>query len=186
MDDPPFTSLQGQLLIAAPSLIDPNFWRTVILVAEHSDEGAMGLVLNRPLDVSVAEAVEPLEALVEHAEPVFQGGPVSPEAVVALAEFADPDLAVEFAFGQIGFIGADPDVEELVGATDRARVFAGYAGWGAGQLEAELAEHAWITEPALPDDVFTEDPENLWSQTLRRKGGMASLLALMPPDPSMN
>ena len=186
VDDAPFSSLQGQLLIAAPSLLDPNFWRTVVLVAEHSEEGAMGLVLNRRLEVSVAEAVEPLEALVDGSEPVFQGGPVSPEAVVALAEFTDPELAVEFTFGEIGFIGADPDVDELLGATRRARVFAGYAGWSAGQLEAELDENAWITEPALPDDVFSDDPEALWSEALRRKGGMASLLALMPPDPSMN
>ena len=186
VDDRSFSSLRGQLLIAAPSLVDPNFWRTVVLVAEHSDEGAMGLVLNRPLDVLVAEAVEPLGGLVADDEPVFQGGPVAPEAVVALAEFADPELAAEFTFGEIGFIGADPDIEQLTGAIRRARVFAGYAGWSAGQLEAELSEQAWITEPALPDDVFAGEPESLWSQTLRRKGGVASLIALMPPDPSMN
>ncbi|MCY4086417.1 MAG: YqgE/AlgH family protein [Actinomycetia bacterium] len=186
MDDESFSSLQGQLLIAAPSLVDTNFWRTVVLVAEHSDEGAMGLVLNRPLDVLVAEAVEALAMLVASDEPVFQGGPVAPEEVVALAEFADPELAAEFTFTEIAFIGADPDIEELAGAISRARVFAGYAGWGAGQLEAELSEQAWIIEPALPDDVFAEEPESLWSQTLRRRGGVASLIALMPPDPSMN
>ncbi len=185
-DEPREGSLRGQLLIATPTLMDPNFWRTVVLVAEHSEEGAMGLVLNRPLDVLVEEAVEPLASLVDDGEPVYQGGPVEPQAVLALAEFADPDEAVSLAFGRIGFLSAEPDADALGASVNRARIFAGYAGWSPGQLEEELQEEAWLVEPAQATDVFAEDAENLWSSVLRRRGAVGAMLAMMPPDPSVN
>ena len=186
MKDSEHTSLQGRLLVAAPSLVDPNFWRSVVLIAEHNSEGAMGLVLNRPLDVSVDEAVEPLSSLVDSTACVYRGGPVSPEAVVALAEFNEPDVSAELTFGQIGFLGADPDVEQLQAATSRARIFAGYAGWSGGQLEAELGEEAWIVADPVADDVFTHDADGLWATVLTRLGGVPAFISLMPPDPSMN
>lgn len=177
-------SLQGHLLIAAPSLLDPNFRRTVVLVAEHGDDGALGVVLNRPSETEVADAVPPLAWLVEAGDVVHVGGPVQPSAVVVLAEFADPSLAPLLVVSDVGFLPAEVD-PETIGETRRARVFAGYAGWGPGQLEAELEEPSWIVEPALADDVFS-DPEELWSDALRRKGGQYAVLALMPPDPSQN
>ena len=185
-EEPIEGSLRGKLLIATPSLTDPNFWRAVVLVAEHSEEGAMGLVLNRPLEVLVADAVEPLTALVDVDDSVYQGGPVEPQAVLALAEFADPADAVSLAFDEIGFVSSDPDVEALQSTVRRARVFAGYAGWSAGQLEEELAEDAWIVEPAQPADVFAEDASELWSSVLRRRGALGMMLAMMPADPSVN
>src|SRR5690606_32362653 len=115
---------------------------------------------------------------------VYVGGPVQPSAVVALAEHEDPETAGAIAFGNIGFVHADADGE--MGALGRVRVFAGYAGWGAGQLEQELEQEAWIVELAQPDDVFTDDPAQLWSSVLRRKGGQYALLARMPLDPSLN
>ncbi len=176
-------SLKGQLLLASAGLLDPNFHRTVVLIAEHSEEGAMGIVLNRPGDVSVGEATPPLEPLVGPGEPVFVGGPVEPQSVVVLAEFDDPAEAAALVLEDIGFLAAETEVEP---ATRRARVFAGYAGWTAGQLEAELAESSWIIEPALPEDVFAGAGEDLWSAVLRRKGGPFGVLSLMPPDPSLN
>jgi putative transcriptional regulator len=180
-------SLQGQLLIASPSLLDPNFRRTVVLVIEHNDDGAAGIVLNRPSDSRIAEAVPQLEALGEPEEPVFVGGPVEGGAVVVLAEFTDgSEPAVPVLGDAIGFAALDEEAEEIASVTNRRRVFAGYAGWGAGQLEDELAREDWILEPAHPDDVFADDPESMWSSVLHRKGGVYELVARMPEDPSLN
>jgi putative transcriptional regulator len=178
-------SLRGYVLIASPALFDPNFRRTVVLVGEHGEEGALGVVLNRPSAVTVADAVPPLAALVDEGDRVWFGGPVQPEAIVVLGEFGDPEQAAAVIVGSVGFLPAEVDPDEL-GALARVRVFAGYAGWGPGQLEGELAEDSWIVEEAVPDDVFWADPDSLWPAVLRRKGGPDSVLALMPPDPSVN
>ena len=178
-------SLQGQLLIASPALLDPNFWRTVVLVTEHNDEGAAGLVLNRPSPNPVAELVPLLEPLVDDGDQVWVGGPVQPNAVLVLGEFIDADDAAVPLFGSLGFPSLD-DPDEVVPVTTRRRVFAGYAGWGSGQLEDELERDDWIVEPALPDDAFTEAPDELWADVLRRKGGIYELVARMPEDPSVN
>jgi len=167
----PEESLRGQLLIASPALLDPNFARTVVLVVEHNDEGAMGVVLNRPTTASVAEAVPALEELVDDDEPIFAGGPVEPAAVVVLAEFDDTEEAAALVFGDLGFLRADADPSVLESAARRFRVFAGYAGW---------------VETSELEDVFSSDPEHLWNAVLRRKGGQFALIATMPPDPSLN
>jgi putative transcriptional regulator len=179
-------SLAGQLLLASPALQDPNFTRTVVLVSLHSDEGAMGLVLNRPSSVTVSDAVPQLEQAVSDAERVYVGGPVQPTSVVFLAEFLDPSPAGLLVLGRIGFPAPDAGIEELIEATARGRVFAGYAGWGEGQLDAEIEQGDWIAHAALPEDVFTDVPEELWSAVLTRKGGSYALIARMPPDPSVN
>jgi putative transcriptional regulator len=181
----PVESLKGQLLIAGPNLVDPNFRRTVVLVGEHNEEGALGVVLNRASEATVDEAVPELKLLVDSLEPVHVGGPVQPSAIVVLADFVEPDRAGSLVLDSVGFLPAEVDPDEL-GELRRARVFAGYAGWGPGQLDAELEEGSWIVEPAQPDDVFTEEPDDLWATVLRRKGGPFSLLALMPYDPSLN
>jgi putative transcriptional regulator len=178
-------SLRGHLLIASPALLDPNFRRTVVLVTEHTEDGAAGLVLNRPSLVEVGAAVPQLEELVDADEQVWVGGPVQPEAVLVLGEFLDPDDAAVPLFESLGFPSLD-EPEEIVPATTRRRVFAGYAGWSAGQLEEEVANEDWILEPALADDAFTEEPDELWRDILRRKGGIYELVARMPDDPSLN
>jgi putative transcriptional regulator len=179
-------SLKGQLLIASSTLLDPNFRQTVVLIAEHGEEGAMGLVLNRRSPSTVVDAVPHLEGLVDDGAAVYLGGPVEPAAVVVLSEFEDPGDAAEIVLGDIGFMPSEADPAEIGAATRRSRVFAGYAGWGAGQLEAELEESAWIVEPATTEDVFCAAPDGLWSSVLRRKGGTFAVLALMPSDPSVN
>jgi putative transcriptional regulator len=179
-------SLQGQLLIASPALIDPNFKRAVVLVAHHDEEGAMGLVLSRPSPATVAEVVPELLALANGDQTVYVGGPVQPSAVIAIAEFDASEASDASIFGHVGFVTEDADPDDLVGVALRVRVFAGYAGWGPGQLEAEVAEPSWIIEPAREEDVFAEDPSELWRVVLRRKGGQFALLARMPDDPSVN
>jgi putative transcriptional regulator len=179
-------SLAGQLLLASPTLLDPNFSRTVVLIGVHSEEGALGVVLNRPSVVTVEEAVPALGGAVGEQEPVYVGGPVQPASVVLLAEFLHPEPAGMLVVGRIGFPSADADIEELTEATARRRVFAGFAGWGEGQLDAEVDHGDWIAHTALPQDVFTDVPEELWSAVLTRKGGSYALMARMPLDPSMN
>lgn len=178
-------SLQGKLLVAAPALEDPNFARTVVAIADHDDEGALGLVLNRPSDSTVAEAVPELEDLVGPGDLVHLGGPVQPQAIVAVAELGDLEQAAYVITGNIGVLadGADPGA---LAAAGRARVFAGYAGWGPGQLDAELEREDWIVADATPEDVVGDDPEGLWSRVLDRKGGSFRLVARMPRDPSLN
>ncbi len=146
----------------------------------------MGLVLNRPSDVTIADAVPKLAPLVEEHARLHMGGPVQQEAVVVLAELDDPEQAALLALADIGFLKADADPDELAGTLRRARVYVGYSGWGALQLEAELEESAWIVEPALPDDVFAPPTSDLWSAVLRRMGGTYAMIATMPPDPSLN
>jgi putative transcriptional regulator len=178
-------ALGGSLLIAGPSLWDPNFRRTVVLVGHHDEEGAVGVVLNRVTEVEVAVAAPPLATLAGPGARLFVGGPVQPQAAVVVADFENPDRAEVVAFGSIGFLPEEigpADVEEL----RRARVFAGYAGWGPGQLEQELDEGSWLVDPAHPEDVFTDDPEELWGEVVRRKGPEYRLLSTMPLDPSTN
>jgi putative transcriptional regulator len=172
-------SVRGQLLIAAPSLFD-YFRRTVILVLEHNEEGAMGVVLNRPSETTVGEAVSALADLADDDEFVRVGGPVSPEAVVALGDFEDPGEAGSSVVGSLGLL--DPDAPDP--SLRRLRVYAGYAGWGPGQLDGEIDEGAWIVDDANPEDPFQDG--DLWADALQRKGGAYSLLATMPADPSLN
>ena len=178
-------SLQGKLLISGGGLFDPNFRHTVVLIARHDEEGAVGVILNRRMDVTVADAVPPLAGLVEPGDPLFEGGPVQPEQPVLLVETAFPGLVDVPVFGSIGFLTGDVP-EDVRPAVLRARVFAGHAGWGPGQLEAELEGDAWIVEQAAPDDVFTDSPESLWRRVLERKGPRYAAVARIPFDPSMN
>lgn len=179
-------SLAGQLLLAAPKLRDPNFARTVVLVGVHDDDGAMGVVLNRPAQVTVAQAVPQLQAFAGEHEPVYVGGPVAPESVVLLAEFMEESDAGVLLLGRIGFPAPDVDIEELALATARGRVFAGYAGWSSRQLDAEVSNGDWITHAPLAEELFSDAPEELWAAVLRRMGGSYALIARMPLDPSVN
>jgi putative transcriptional regulator len=179
-------SLQGKLLIAAPALIDPNFARTVVLVAAHSEEGALGLVLNRPLDTPLVEIAPVLEQLAEPGAVLHSGGPVAPESAVLLADFADLSLAALLIFGDIGLPSASCELSDLETGVRRARVFAGHSGWGPGQLDAELEQDAWFVGQLAPDELWRADSTLLWSTTLSRKGGAYALLARMPADPSVN
>jgi putative transcriptional regulator len=149
-------------------------------VIEHTPEGAMGVVLNRESDTRVADAVPQLADLAAEDDLVRIGGPVAPQSVVALGEFADLSEAGTRVVGQLGTLDPDSANESL----GRLRVYAGYAGWAAGQLDGELEQDAWLVAPAEDDDPFSSD--DMWSRALERRGGAYRLLATMPPDPSQN
>jgi putative transcriptional regulator len=172
-------SVRGQLLIAAPSLFD-YFRRTVVLVLEHTPDGAMGVVLGRETDTRVSDVVPALADLPGADDMVYLGGPVSPESVVALGDFDDPEEAGLQVVDTLGTLDPDGPNQSL----RRVRVFAGYAGWAPGQLDGELEHEAWIVQPAEPADPFRTG--DIWSEALGRKGGRYRLMATMPADPSLN
>lgn len=172
--------LSGVLLIASPSLGD-YFHRTVVLLVEHSGEGSFGLVLNRPSDATVGDAVPELAESIGTEHVLHSGGPVQANAVTSFGEYADPAEATKLIVGAVGMVDLDAPPE-----LERLRVFAGYAGWGPGQLEAELEAEGWILDEARVEDLFAQPDGDLWSKVLERKGGEFSLLARMPADPSLN
>jgi putative transcriptional regulator len=179
------TNLQGQLLISAGGLFDPDFRQTVVLVGAHDARGAVGVILNRPLDVTVDDGVPTLAALIPSGDAVYEGGPVEPDQAVLLVEAVADGLLDVPVFGSVGFVTGDIPLE--VGtAVRRARVFLGHSGWGPDQLEAELAAGAWFVEPALVEDVFTAEPRTLWRRLLERKGPPFDAAARIPFDPRVN
>src|SRR5579875_593946 len=178
-------SARGKLLIATPGLLDRNCWRTVVLIVEHSEEGALGLVLNRPSETTVGEAAAELQEVLELDDPLFIGGPVQPTALIVLAEFDHPEEAALIAFEDVGVVAGGADEEPATGVR-RGRAFVGHAGWGPGQLDSEVQRGDWILEPAQRGDAFSATPLDLWEAVLTRKGGSYALVARMPPDPSVN
>jgi putative transcriptional regulator len=153
---------------------------------EHSEEGALGLVLNRPSESTVGDAVPQLVELADAEDEVLVGGPVGQSAVIVLADFEDPDEAALIAFDNVGVLGGGEPSPPDGSGLRRARVFAGHSGWGPGQLDGELERGDWILEPARYSDAFTSQPDDLWTEVLERKGGSYALVARMPPDPSLN
>ena len=181
------SSLAGRLLVATPALADPHFERSVVFVLEHDNEGALGVVLNRPTPVDVSEVLEPWAELAGEPGVVFQGGPVALDAALALAVVpgAGP-LGWRRVHGSIGVVDLDAPPEVLAAEVGSLRVFAGYAGWGAEQLERELDEGAWYVVDSEPGDVCAPEPERLWRAVLRRQHGSLAMLATYPDDPSLN
>ena len=178
-------SLRGQLLVAGPDLLDPNFRRTVVLVGEHGDEGAMGVVLNRPSPVSVADAVPPLAELVETDELVHVGGPVQSRRSSCSATSATRPRRRRSC--SVRSASCRGEIETRRGRRQPragARLRRATPGGAPASSRARSPRSSWIIEPALPDDVFTEDPEGLWSAVLRRKGGPFAVLARCRPTPA--
>ncbi|EHN09560.1 protein of unknown function DUF179 [Patulibacter medicamentivorans] len=155
-----------------------------MLVVDHDDDGALGIVLNRPTDTVIEVAVPDLAEMFDADEVVHEGGPVQPEALLTVAEFRDPAEAALLVLGRIGMVRGDDDAERPL--VDRARAYAGYAGWAPAQLEQELEEDDWLVLDARPDDLFQPDASRLWHLALERLGGPFALLAHVPEDPSVN
>ena len=187
-------SLSGRLLVATPLLGDPNFRRTVILIVEDEpEEGTLGVVLNRPTEVQVGQVLESWTDLVTGPTVVFKGGPVSPNSALALALAQGDDeplgwrsLDGSSLMSRIGLVDLEAPPELLAGGITSLRVFAGYAGWGPGQLQAEIDEGAWYVLPGEPTDAFLAEPEQLWPAVLRRQGGDFAIVATYPDDPMLN
>lgn len=180
--------LTGKLLIAEPMLEDPNFERSVVLLIEHGEEGALGVVLNRPTDIDVAAVLDGWGDLAADPPVLYVGGPVSQDSLVALGRRA-PGGGTEGwtqVFDDLGAVDLHLEPAELAPQLAGIRVFVGYSGWGPLQLEDELAQDAWVVVDAAVDDVFAADPEEMWRAVLRRQGGKLARLANFPPHPSVN
>jgi putative transcriptional regulator len=184
----------GRLLVATPLLGDPNFRRTVVLIVEHEEiEGTLGVVLNRPTTVGVGQVLEQWTELATEPSVVFRGGPVAPNSALALALVLGTDEPVGWraldgapAMSRLGLLDLDTPPGLLATDITNLRVYAGYAGWSPGQLEAEIDEGAWYVLPAEPSDVFAAEPEQLWRSVLHRQDGDIAFLATYPDDPSLN
>ncbi|MFD3516711.1 YqgE/AlgH family protein [Streptomyces sp. NPDC058657] len=202
------SSLTGRLLVATPALADPNFDRAVVLVIDHDGAGTLGVVLNRPTAVGVDEILAPWAELAGAPGVVFRGGPVGQDSALGVAVVpgagassstapasgpgsgAPPDGGCPVGWrrvhGAIGLVDLDAPPELLAAALGSLRIFAGYAGWGPGQLEDELTEGAWYVVDSEPGDVSSPRPEGLWREVLRRQRGTLAMIATYPDDPSMN
>lgn len=170
-------TLAGRLLVASPLLGDPNFHRTVVLVLEHGEEGAVGVILNRPSASPIRSVLPDWVSAAVDPTVVFVGGPVEPEIGIALSGAHGADTALTGVW--LADLASEP-------TTAPVRIFSGYAGWDAGQLESELEEGSWMVVDADRGDVFNPDPDGLWSEVLRRQPGRLRLLSSYPPDPSYN
>jgi putative transcriptional regulator len=157
-----------------------------VLICQHGEDGALGLVLNRPGELVIGDVAPELADIVGADAVIDAGGPVQPDALLVLGEFEDASYAGMPVVGRVGLMGDGRDVADLAGVTFRARAFAGYAGWGPGQLDAELDREDWFVAPAGIDDIFDPDADELWSRVLGRKGGHFKVVARMPIDPSVN
>ncbi|WP_431044146.1 YqgE/AlgH family protein [Streptomyces sp. P1-3] len=197
------SSLTGRLLVATPALADPNFDRAVVLLLDHDEEGSLGVVLNRPTPVGVGDILESWAALAGEPGVVFQGGPVSLDSALGVAVvpgeagredhggqpsaiLGDGPLGWRRVYGAIGLVDLEAPPELLAAALGSLRIFAGYAGWGPGQLEEELSEGAWYVVESEPGDVSSPDPEHLWRSVLRRQRSDLAMVATYPDDPSLN
>ena len=184
----------GRLLVATPLLGDPNFRRTVILVVEHEvTEGTLGIVLNRPTKVPVGKVLEEWTELATDPSVVFKGGPVAPTSPLALALVPGTEEPLGWraldgapALARLGLLDLGAPAGLLAPSIQSLRVYAGYAGWSPGQLEAEIDEGAWYVVGAEPGDVFAAEPERLWRDILRRQEGDLAFLATYPDDPGLN
>ncbi|MFF0729038.1 YqgE/AlgH family protein [Streptomyces sp. NPDC004134] len=189
------SSLTGRLLVATPALTDPNFTRTVVLLLDHDDEGSLGVVLNRPTPVGVGDVLQDWADLAGDPGVVFQGGPVSLDSALGLAVVpgdkggapgGEGPLGWRRVHGAIGLVDLDAPPELLAAELGTLRIFAGYAGWGPGQLEEELDDGAWYVVESEPGDVSSPAPEGLWRAVLRRQRSELAMVATYPDDPSLN
>ena len=181
-------SLSGKLVVATPALTDPNFSRTVVQLVQHSaDDGALGVVVNRPSETPLGDVLPGWALLAPDPVVVFVGGPVHESAAICLGRLSGPPdsdaVVVVPGADWLGTLDLDVDAAEAV---QEVRVFAGYAGWSPGQLESEIDEGSWWVLDALPGDCFTSDPGRLWSQVLRRQGMPLALASTYPPDLALN
>jgi putative transcriptional regulator len=176
--------MRGKLLVAAPPLVDPNFDRTVVLMLEHGDDGAIGVVLNRPSETELDDVFPEWRSVASPPGVVFVGGPVSPDAVIALGRGGAAGDGFLDIGGDLGSVDLASDPLDV--GLERLRVFAGYAGWGPGQLEQEIEQGAWFVVTTDGADPFVDDPTHLWRAVLRRQKNRVAMFANYPDEVSSN
>jgi putative transcriptional regulator len=180
----------GHLLVATPALLDPNFVRTVVLLLDTDENGALGVVLNRPSTVPVGEVLPEWSGFSREPEVLFSGGPVGTDSALAVAALdltqdTEP-VGFRLLYERVGIVDLDTPAEVVAPALSGLRIFAGYAGWGADQLEAEIEVGSWYVVPSLPGDLFGGAPNGLWTRVLRRQPGELAWISTRPLDPTMN
>jgi putative transcriptional regulator len=185
--------MRGKLLVASPNLHGPTFQRTVIAILEHNDDGALGVVVNRPGEIPLADVAPSVADLASEPAVLFSGGPVEPQAAIALGMLpvgseaaAIPSDGWRPVVPPLVTVDLDQDPTVLAAAMRGLRVFAGYAGWSGGQLESEIEQGAWYVVDSLPMDPFFAAPERLWTAVLRRQPWPLSAVAHFPLDPTLN
>ncbi|MDR1998392.1 MAG: YqgE/AlgH family protein [Frankiaceae bacterium] len=185
----------GDALVASPELDDPNFRRTVVFVVEHDAGGTLGVVLNRPGRTPVRAVLAGWQDLMSDPSVLHDGGPVRPDGALCLARLHPIAVAAGAIAGirplvggieAIGLVDLDGDADAVARQVSAARVFAGHAGWGAGQLDAEIAAGAWYVLRAAPDDVFGGDSRSLWRRVLRRQPAPLNWVSTFPRNPEDN
>ena len=184
----PLVPAAGRLLVARPTMGDPRFHRTVILLLEHDDDGTLGVVLNRPSETDVGEEMPEWVSAAAPPDRFFVGGPVEPQAVMAVGRLASTDVEWDPASRLVGDVvlinmAKGPHGPEVLAGH---RLFVGYAGWGPGQLDGELGADGWWVVASEPDDLLASDPDGLWSAVLARQGGALATVANYPEDVSLN
>lgn len=170
----------GDLLVAGISIKDGVFDGTVVLLLDADDSGTLGVVLNKTTELDLTEALPPWAELVSEPQALFDGGPVSQQGAVCLAEpwsETEEPPGWRAVFDRVGLLNLETPVEIAEGSYRHLRIFAGYAGWDAGQLERELEFEMWHVVPAQLADIFDSDPDTLWRRVLRRQGGELGLLS---------
>jgi putative transcriptional regulator len=181
--------LVGRLLVASPVLTDPNFQRGVVLLLDHGQDGALGLMVNRPLNVEVSAVLPAWQPFATDPPRLYQGGPVQLDSalgLVAVPGDGEEPVGVRRILGSLGLVDLDAPPEVVAGGVAGLRIFAGYSGWEAGQLEQEIDEGAWYVVEAEARDPFSHRPDRLWHEVLRRQRGELALVSTYPEDPSLN
>jgi putative transcriptional regulator len=176
-------STRHKLLVSVPTLHDPNFFRSVVFMIEHTDEGALGVVLNQPTETRIDEVLDAWAPFATPPAVAFVGGPVQQhDALIGFARVAQIDVTDEWQplLGRIGTVDLGRDPRDARADLEAVRIFAGYSGWGPAQLEGEVEAGGWHVLDALPDDLLTSDPANLWRVVLRRQGGELAVAANYP------
>lgn len=189
--DAAFEVSSGTLLVASPELVEPTFARTVVYLIEHNESGSLGVVLNRPSESAVHGVLPQWHDLAAKPKAVFVGGPVNQSAALCLGVVkAGVDVngirGLQPVAGRVVLVDLDSDVEMMDELLDGVRVFAGYSGWGMGQLDDELARDDWIPCASVHTDVLVPARVDLWGKVLRRQGLPTALLATHPVDVSVN
>lgn len=176
------------MLVATSAIGAGPFWRSVVYLLDHDEDGALGVIVNQPLDADVNDVLPGWAAWVNAPGCLFAGGPVALDSALAVGVVDDPTarpIGWRPLTGRIGLVDLDgpiPGDGDFVGL----RVFAGYAGWGSGQLEGEIEEGSWIVVPAIESDLMSATPDRLWSEVLRRQKGEVRFWATLPDDPGLN
>lgn len=179
----------GRLLVATPELVDPNFTQSVVLLLDHDHDGSLGVIINRPTPILVASVLEGWSSAADPPEVLHEGGPVSKDAALAVAELrpgVEDPVGFRRLFGDLGIIDLDTPAEVLAPALRRLRIFAGHAGWSPGQLEVEIEQDSWYVVDSHTDDVFDPHPSGLRTAVLRRQPGELAWAATRPDDAAMN